>query len=56
MAGTRPPYNRNARTHSTRPERWPLETKSVRITAQPIRLSRDMKRGTSVPKGPKHPW
>lgn len=50
------PYTRVARTHEPKPDRRPLTERSIRIITQPIRLERDMKRGASVPKGPKHPW
>jgi hypothetical protein len=36
-------YKRVARTHAIRPERWPLDKKSIKVTTAPVRLDRDVR-------------
>ena len=36
-------YKRVARTHAIRPERWPLDKKSIKVTTAPVRLGLNVK-------------
>ena len=48
------PYKRIARTHAVRPDRWPLDKKSIKVTTASPRYARDISGQNR--KGLGNPW
>lgn len=48
------PYKRIARTHAVRPDRWPLDKKSIKVTTASPRYARDIKGQNRTGLG--NPW
>jgi len=49
------PYKRVARTHAVRPDRWPLDKKSIKVTVAAPRLGLDVREQNRRGVGKKFP-